>query len=53
MSDVPIILDLIVITPFGQYNRGDAITDAATITAVLLTNANCVVQIPQQAGQPT
>jgi hypothetical protein len=53
MSDSPVILDLIVITPFGPYNRGDAISDPAAIAAVLLSNPDDVVQILQDAGQPT
>jgi hypothetical protein len=53
MPDASIILDLIVIVPFGPYNRGDAIINPTEIAAVLVSNSRNVVQIPQEAGQPT
>ena len=41
-------MELIVTEPFGDYAKGDRITDAGAITAALASNPHDVVRIASQ-----
>lgn len=45
------VLHLTVIVPFGDYARGERITDPATVAAILETHPHHVVKHAPVAGQ--